>query len=190
MFFDGTDRVHQAMRRVTQLFDQHGIAYAVAGGMAVNAHHHSRTTADVDFLIRADAMPMLRKLAAEGKFNSTPGHPRRFVEPATGVRFDVLVAGLFPGSGRPGPIPFPDPLAVSEVIDDFRVIDLRTLVELKLAAHRYQDFADVVSLIRANDLDERFGQTLHVSVRGDFNECLEERKREDEYERRQDSDVK
>jgi hypothetical protein len=113
---------------------------------------------------------------------SVAGRSRRFIEPQTDVQFDLLITGLFPGSGKPGPIAFPDPAAVSQVINNLPYADLKTLIELKLAAHRYQDFGDVVNLISANNLDESFLPQLHESVRGDFIECLEEKRREDTYE--------
>jgi hypothetical protein len=185
MFFDGTDRVHQAMRKLADLFEQNKIAYAIVGGMAVNAHRHVRTTQDVDFLVRPESLALLRSLVAQGTLHAVPGRSRRFIEPATSVRFDVLTAGSFPGSGEPGPIAFPDPVAVSQDFDDLKVVNLRTLIELKLAAHRYQDFADVVNLIRANGLADSFADQLHPSVRQDYVECIEEMRREDEYERRQ-----
>lgn len=109
-FFDGTDRVHRAMRRVAGLFDQHAIPYAIIGGMAVNAHRHARTTQDVDFLVRASAMPETGRLVAGGALTGDPGgRTRRFFEPSSGVRFDVPTAGSFPGSGRPGPHRVPGP---------------------------------------------------------------------------------
>jgi hypothetical protein len=58
------------------------------------------------------------------------------------------------------------------------------LVQLKLAARRYSDFGDVVFLIRVHNLDESFAEQLHPSVRRDYIECLEEKRREDEYEAR------
>ena len=65
-------------------------------------------------------------------------------------------------------------------------VNLVTLVELKLAARRWQDFADVVALIRGNDLDEEFAKRLHRSVRRDYlgclDEALEEKRREEKYE--------
>jgi hypothetical protein len=186
MFFEGTDRVHQAMRTVGGVLQQHQIVYAIVGGMAVNAHRHVRTTDDVGFLVRTEALATIRHLAAQGVFGAVAGRPRRFIELLTGVHFDILVTGMFPGSGKPGPIAFPDPASVAEVVKDFPVVNLRTLIELKLAARRFQDFADVANLIRANGLDESFLGQLHDSVRGDFIECLEEKRREDEYERRQD----
>jgi hypothetical protein len=186
-FFDGTDRIHQAMRRVVDLFNANQIAYAIVGGMAVNAHHHARTTQDVDFLVRAEALTVIRRLVGQGLLQSEAGRSRRFLEPSTGVQFDVLISGRFPGNGDPGPIAFPDPIAVGQSIDDFRVVNLTTLIELKLAAHRYQDLADVVNLIRVNGLDDTFAERLHPSVRADFVECLEEKRREDDYESRQES---
>jgi hypothetical protein len=189
MFFEGTDRVHQTMRRVAAYLDQAGISYAIVGGMAVNAHHHERTTKDVDFLLTADGFVAFRKLAEAGDFEPAPGRARRFIDPTTNVTFDVLVTGYFPGNGEPGPITFPDPTAVGQAIGELRVVNLPTLVELKLAARRYQDFADVVNLIRANNLEKSFQEKLHPSVRGDYIECLEEKLREDEYEARQDRAV-
>ena len=57
--------------------------------------------------------------------------------------------------------------------------------DLNLAAQRYRDFGDVVELIRCNNLDESFADRLHPTVRQDYIECLEEKRREDEYEARQ-----
>jgi len=189
MFFEGTDRVHQTMRRVAACLDHAGISYAIVGGMAVNAHHHERTTKDVDFLLTSGGFAAFRKVADAGDFEPVPGRARRFVDRATKVTFDVLVTGHFPGSGNPGPITFPDPADVGHPLGNLRVVDLPTLIQLKLAARRYQDFADVVNLIRANNLDESFQGKLHPSVQGDFIECLEEKRREDEYEARQDRAV-
>ncbi len=186
MFFQGTDAVHQTMRRVAAALTAAGVPYAVVGGMAVNAHRHSRTTKDVDFLVSAAGWATLKGLVAAGQFAPTPGRPRRFTDPATGVLFDVLITGGYPGSGDPGPIAYPDPAAVSQTIDDLSVVDLPTLIQLKLAARRYQDFADVVSLARANGLDEAFADRLAPSVRDDFAECVAEMRREDEYEARRD----
>lgn len=107
--------------------------------------------------------------------------PRRFLDRISGITIDFLVTGLFPGNGEPGPIAYPDPDEASKTIDKIQVVDLVTLVQLKLAARRWRDFADVVELIRYNRLDEPFSARLHSSVRGDFIECLEEKRREDDY---------
>ena len=155
MFFQGNDAVHETMRRVAAALDRAGIAYAIVGGMAVNAHRHARTTKDVDLLLTAAGFSAFKQLVAAASC-CRAGPSRRFTDPNTGVTFDILIAGQFPGSGAAGPVAFPDPASVALEIDNLRVIDLATLVELKLAARRYQDFADVVNLIRENRLDETF----------------------------------
>ncbi len=80
------------------------------------------------------------------------------------------------------------PDEASEVIQNRKVVNLPMLIQLKLAARRHQDFADVVSLIRHNQLDESFQNKLHPTVRPDYIECLEEKRREDEYARRLDQE--
>jgi hypothetical protein len=185
MFFEKRDRVHKTMRRCVKNLEKAGIPYALLGGMAVNLHGHRRTTNDVDVLLTAEGLAEFRKRFVPKGYEATPGRPRRFTDRKDQVHVDFLVTGRFPGNGQPGPIAFPDPAAVRVLREGFQVIDLTALIELKLAARRHQDFADVVSMVRVHDLDEAFASRLHPSVRGDYIECLEEKRREDEYEARQ-----
>ena len=109
------------------------------------------------------------------------GRPRRFVERQSGVTVDCLVTGRYPGSGKPGPLAFPDPAEASQEIEKIQVLTLPQLIQLKLAARRYYDFGDVVFLIRTHNLDDSFLQQIHPCVHQDFIECLQEKRREDEY---------
>jgi hypothetical protein len=185
MFFQGKDPVHQTMRRAAKRLERKNIPYAVVGGMAVFIHEHRRATNDVDILLTAQGFEAFRQLFVPKNYETVPGRPRRFVDRTSKITLDVLVTGKFPGSGKPGPIAYPDPATVAEVIEKVRVVNLLTLIQLKLAARRYQDFADVVNLIAAHNLDESFADRLHPSVRRDYIECLEEKRREDEYEARE-----
>ncbi len=185
MFFEGRGEVHQTMKRLVNRLRKARIPYAIMGGMAVNAHGHERLTKDVDVLLTEEGFAEFRRLFVPKYYEPAPGRGRRFVERKSERTVDVLVTGRFPGSGRPGPIAFPHPQEVAETIDKIEYIDLPTLIQLKLAARRYQDFADVVNLIRIHQLDESSLEKLHESVRRDFIECLEEKRREDEYEARQ-----
>ena len=186
MFFEGTDPVHVTMRHVADKLQEAGMDYAIVGGMAVNAHNHHQTTGEVDFLLRPDDFKEFVRRFVRTEFERIPGRPRRFLDPTTDVTFDILMTGRFPGSGEPGPIAFPDPSSVSQDIDGRRVIGLATLIELKLAAGRYQDLGDVVALIRENRLEASFATQLNPAVQPDYFECVEERCREDENELRQD----
>jgi hypothetical protein len=184
MFFQGKDPVHQTMRRAARRLERVGIPYAVVGGMAVNAHRHRRTTADVDLLLTEHGFNDFCARFVGKNYARVSDRPFRLLDRTSQVTVDILVTGLFPGSGDPGPIAYPDPKDVSETIDKIRVLSLGTLIQLKLAARRYKDFGDVVELIRCNHLDESFAVQLHASVRGDYIECLEEKRREDLYEAR------
>jgi hypothetical protein len=181
MFFQGKGAVHQSLRRLVKRLEKARIPHAIAGGMAVNAHGHERMTKDVDVLLTPDGFAEFQRLFVPKFYQPVPGRKRRFMDKINQRTVDILVTGLFPGLGQPGPIAFPDPTTVCERIQDVEVINLVTLIELKLAARRHQDFADVVNLIAVHNLDESFCQRLHRSVRQDFIECLEEKRREDEY---------
>ena len=184
-FFAGKDEVHKTLQRVVKRLEKAGIPYAIVGGMAVIAHRYVRTTGDVDILLTADGFAEFKRLLFPKHYELQAGRKRRFKDRTNGVTIDILVTGSFPGSGKPGPIAFPDPSSASEVVHNIRVLRLTTLVELKLAAHRHRDFGDVVELIRFNDLDETFADRLHASLRRDYVECLEEKRREEEYEARE-----
>lgn len=183
MFFAGKDEIHKTLRRLMKRLEKASIEYAVMGAMAVNAHGYNRTTNDVDILLTPEGFEEFKKKFVERSYRST-SRPRRFADMANDVQIDVLLSGLYPGSGKPGPIAFPHP-ATAIHIDDKPVLELSVLIQLKLAARRYKDFADVVELIRVHNLDESYLRHLHPSVHRDFIECLEEKRREDEYEARQ-----
>jgi hypothetical protein len=182
MFFQGRDEVHKTMRRLAKRLEKANLPYVVVGGMAVFAHHYRRTTQDVDFLVTPDGFSEFQRLFVPKHYEKVPKRSRRFIDQVNKVSVDFLVTGHFPGSGKPGPISYPDPGDVGQTIEKIHVVDLPNLVQLKLAARRYQDLADVVNLIRFNELDESYLEKLHSSVRGDFIQCLEEKRREDEYE--------
>jgi hypothetical protein len=187
MFFDRRDPVHQCLRRLVKNLDKAGITYAIMGAMAVNAHGARRTTDDVDVLLTPDGLERFRTQLVGKAYEQVPERPRRFVDRKNGITVDVLVTGRYPGTGKPGPIAFPDPVEASEVVEKLRVLTLPQLIQLKLAARRYYDFGDVVHLIRVHELDESFLEQLHPAVHRDFIECLEEKRREDEYEAREDA---
>lgn len=186
MFFEGRGPEHKTLRRLVEKLEKANIPYAVMGAMAVNAHRHERTTKDVDILLTREGFERFRKLYVPKAYAPVPNRPRRFLDRRHQRTIDILITGNFPGSGQPGPIVFPDPVAVSETIQNASVVNLETLIQLKLAARRHYDFGDVVNLIRVHNLDEAYLAKLHPSVHQDFIECLEEKRRDDEYEARQD----
>ncbi len=185
LFFQKRDRVHQALRRLVRRLEKAQIPYAVMGAMAVNLHGARRTTDDVDVLLTPEGLDRFRQEFLGKYYDRVEGRPRRFTERQSGVTLDVLVTGRYPGKGTPGPIAFPNPDEASQEIEKFKVLTLPQLIQLKLAARRHYDFGDVVFLIRVHNLEESFPEHLHPSVHQDFIECLEGKRREDEYEARE-----
>jgi hypothetical protein len=186
MFFQRRSPVHQTMRRLAQRLEKAGITYAVVGGMAVNAHGAERTTKDVDVLLTTESFGRFREAFVGDLYEPVPKRSRRFKEKKSGVTVDFLLTGKYPGNGQPGPITFPDPEQVAQKIEKIAVVSLPQLIQLKLAARRYYDFGDVVFLMRVHNLDESFAEKLHASIRQEYVECLEEKRREDEYQAREE----
>jgi len=184
MFFNRRDKVHQTMRRLARRLEKAGIPYAIMGAMAVNAHGARRTTDDVDVLLTPEGLKQFRQTFVGEAYESVPSRDRRFTEIQSGVGVDILITGGYPGRGDPGPIQFPNPEAVRAEIEKVQFVNLAELIQLKLAARRHYDFGDVGFLIRVHNLDEAFANQLHPSLRQDYIECLEEKRRDDEYQSR------
>lgn len=175
-FFTGDDPVHQTLRKIAADLDRLGIAYAVAGGMALGAHRFVRATVDVDILVTAEGLAAIhRELVGRGYLAPFAGS-KNLKDTATGVRIEFLVAGQFPGDGKPKPVAFPDPGQAAVKIDGIRYLGLPNLIELKLASGmtggvaRMKDLADVVSLIETLHLPLDFAQQLNPYVRPKFEE--------------------
>jgi hypothetical protein len=86
-----------------------------------------------------------------------------------------LIAGQFPGDGKPKEIAFPEPQEVSEDEDGIRYLTLRALIALKLASGmtdtgRQKDLVDVLELIRTKRLPAEYGSGLHPFVRAKYEE--------------------
>ncbi len=167
------DAVFQTLRSITSRLDSLGVAYAVAGGMALVAHGYDRTTVGVDILVTSEGLERIhRALEGLGYVPAFTGS-KNLRDTDTGVRVEFLVAGQFPGDGKPKPVAFPQPDERSITIDGIRYINLPTLFELKLASGmtnpgRLKDLSDVQELIRTLEIKRSFVEALHEYVRPTF----------------------
>lgn len=136
--------VEVALPALRSLLSSAGVPYLVVGGVAVIHHGYERTTKDLDVLIgggcEASIDPLLSRFGFQRLSSARLRH-----EP-TGVQVDTLVAGRAMVGPRPHVLPEPDSLGSSAA--DPHIVSLRGLVELKLRAHRQQDIADVVALLK------------------------------------------
>jgi hypothetical protein len=91
----------------------------------------------------------------------------------SGVRIEFLIAGQFPGDGKPKPVAFPDPENVWVEINGMRVLNIPTLIQLKLASgmsnvHRLKDLADVQEFAKHVELPTDLANQLDPYVREKF----------------------
>jgi hypothetical protein len=174
-FFMGTSDVHMALERVTCKLEELDIPYAVCGALAVNAYNFQRATTDVDLLLTAEGLAKFKAHALGlGWLEKFPGS-RGVRDMDKRVPIDFLLTGGIPGDGTPHGVVFPDPAEVAIEINGRKFLSLSKLVELKLASglsapDRLKDFADVIALIRANELGEHFADALHPYVQPKYRE--------------------
>jgi len=169
MHFDKESAVHKALEKIARRLREHNIPYVIVGGMAMFFHGYRRFTEDVDVLVSAEGLEQIhRELDGLGYVRVVPGG-RNLRDAEYGVRIELLVAGDYPGDGKPKPVAFPSPDDCGMEIDGMRFLRLATLIELKLASGtargRRRDLADVQELIRTLDLPEAFTEQLDPSVR-------------------------
>lgn len=173
--FEERSGVHEALRRITQRLEALGVPYAVAGGMALFAHGLRRFTEDVDILVTRDALKTIHRSLDGLGYRPPFAGSKNLRDAELGVRVEFLVAGQYPGDGKPKPIAFPDPATVAIERDGVKYLTLPALIELKLASgmtsgERIKDLADVQELIKLLDLPLDFGTTLNPYVQGKFAE--------------------
>ena len=172
-FFMGEADVQTALKSLIRLLEDASIPYAIAGAMALNEYGYRRVTSDVDILLTRDGLAALKSRAlGRGYLEKFPGS-KGLRDTESGVMIDVLLAGDFPGDGKPKAVVFPDPALVAVKGERGAFLPLSTLIELKLASgmsapHRLKDLADVLELVRHAKLSLELADALDASVRAKF----------------------
>jgi hypothetical protein len=165
----------KAMRKIAAVLEEEKIPYAVAGALALNQHGYERFTVDLDLLLTKEGLAALKaKVLGLGYVERFPGS-KGMRDTENNVGIDVLIAGEYPGDGKPKPVSFPDPIQGSVSIEGIRFLTLGKLIELKLASgmsapHRMKDLTDVLELIRAAKLPRELARELDQSVRAKYDE--------------------
>lgn len=174
-FFMGEADVQRALERLARLLDEKGIPYAVIGAMALNEWGYRRVTVDVDVLLAPEGLSAFKAdVLGRGYVEKFPGS-RGLRDTEAGVNVDVVLAGEYPGDGKPKPVVFPDPALAAVRGRRVALLPLPKLIELKLASglsapHRLKDLADVLELIRQLSLPRETAKSLDPSVRAKYEE--------------------
>lgn len=173
-YFMGEGNLQGALAELSADLKQHGIDYMVIGAVALMAYGYPRFTEDIDLVMTPEGLEDFhRELIGMGYVTAFPGARKRLRSTREGVSIEVIVAGEYPGDGRPKPVSFPIPASASTDIDGVQIVTLAKLIELKLASgmtapDRLKDLADVQELIKIRGLTSEFAATLNPYVREQY----------------------
>jgi hypothetical protein len=145
-------RVVKALNQVLRACDCESV---VGGGWAVWRHGYiGRVTQDIDIALPADHLDAFMQAASVSGFDLVPrlaGRWPKLQHRETGIEVNILPEGGRPGTAqRPAPTTIPHPKEMGGVRGQLKYMSLPSLIELKLAAGRLRDEADVVELAREN----------------------------------------
>ena len=173
--FRREDAVFQTLRKIARRLDELGVAYAVVGAMALDAHGFRRLTVDVDLLVTRESLRLIHdRLEGLGYLPPFEGS-KQLRDTEHGVKVEFLVTGEYPGDGKPKPVAFPDPAAVSVTIEGINYLSLPWLITLKIASGmtnpgRLSDLGDVQKVIRVLGLSPEYAANLEPYVRDKYAE--------------------
>jgi hypothetical protein len=162
---------------VDRLLRATGVTSILAGGWAVWRHGYvGRVTEDVDIVLPADGVEEFLRAAQVSGFEmltQPAGHWPKLAHKETSVTVDILPEGGRPGTeSRPAPTTIRHPRDMGPAATTLCYIELPALIELKLAAGRVRDEADVVELLRANPDQAQTIRahlaTIHANYVADF----------------------
>lgn len=147
-------------------------AYCVfIGGLAVQEHGYVRWTDDVDVVVDAEHYREVLEALREQGYMVTP--ELHLINKETGAHVDFLKEGV---TLKNAPAPLPHP---SELGRNGGFAKLSALIRMKLDAHRRQDLADVVALMRKNLTKTQTVQDeLPENYRAEFLALAEEARQE------------
>lgn len=182
-------RYGRVIKAIDHVLEVAGCMSVVAGGWAVWRHGYvGRVTQDVDIALAANQVEEFMRVAAVAGFELLPVAPGRWpklVHKDTGVEVDILPEGGRPGTGdHLAPTLIPHPQDIGAKGNTLRYIPLPALMELKLAAGRARDDADVVELVRANpdqtDIIRLRLERVHADYVSQFDKLVKRARDQDE----------
>ncbi len=145
-------RVVKALDRVLQACSCEAV---VGGGWAVWRHGYlGRVTQDIDIVLPSDRIRDFLQAASVSGFDvldQPEGHWPKLTHRETKIDVDILPEGGRPGtSSHLAPTTIPHPKLMGASAGVLTYASFEALIELKLAAGRLRDLADVVELLREN----------------------------------------
>jgi len=159
----------------------------VGSGWAVWRHGYiNRVTQDIDIVLPAAKIEEFLSAASISGFlvlRRVPGRWPKLQHKETGVEVDVLPEGERPGTPPDyAPTTIPSPSELGARGNRLRYIELAPLIELKLAAGRLKDKADIAALTSADpscvgEITAHLA-SVHPSYKSEFGAIVEQANRD------------
>jgi hypothetical protein len=171
--FQAVNEVEKLLRRITGALDADSVPYCVIGGNAVAAWVSTvdpgatRTTKDVDLLLRESDMEAAKAAAAKVDLDyyevlDVPMFlPRLNPNPKTGAH--IILAGKKVRDGDL--LPAPDVHESRRLLDGFNVVDLGALLRMKLLAFRLRDQTHLRDMFELNLITPEMDTMLPEELR-------------------------
>jgi hypothetical protein len=182
-------RYGRVVRLVHHLLKVIGCEAVLAGGWAVWWHgYEGRLTQDVDIVLAADVVQEFLRVAAVSGFEILPQKPGRWpkvLHKETAIKVDILPEGERPGTAsKRAPTTIRHPSQMGGTAAMLHYITLPALIELKVAAGRAQDQADVIALIRANpeqiETIRQHLRSIHADYASEFDRLLDQAQKQED----------
>ena len=163
--------VRQRLLRATAALERAGILYAVAGGNAVALWvarvdvSAVRNTSDVDLLVRrADLDAVTRSLTEAGFISRLSAGPNMFLDGPTSRARDGIHLVFAGERVKPNETLVNPDVTESEAGKEYRVLGLRALVQIKLAAYRDKDRTHLRDLLELGIIDATWVPTYPAEL--------------------------
>jgi hypothetical protein len=162
------NHVHQLLLTITAALDADSVPYAVIGGNAVAAWVATiddgavRATKDVDLLLRRSDLEPAKAAAAKAGFDyyevlDVPMFlPRTNPNPKTGVHLIIANESIRGGDL----VPAPDINKALRGIEGYLVLDLVSLVKMKLLAYRLRDQTHIKDMLELDLITSEIEKAL------------------------------
>jgi hypothetical protein len=141
--------LEKALRKAVNVLAEHQIHHLVCGGFVVQELGYPSSTKGVDIIV--PDRRRARSLLLGNGFLQSDKAPMVLVDAESKVEIDLLPGGKKPTGQEVLALPMPQ-----EISFEPRLLSLKDLITHKLSAGRSQDCADVVGLIKANGLPEKY----------------------------------
>jgi hypothetical protein len=159
----GSTNIEKTLIKAVKVLALFHIPHYVCGGFAVQEHGYPRFTVDVDIIV--PDVQLAREKLCMNDFKENPGSKMTVMDRETKVEVD-----LRPGGGQM--------LTPTHVSSEPQILTLQSLISSKLSTYigrgidRVQDYADVVQLIKVNQLPRDYD--VDVKVREPYHKLWDE----------------